>query len=75
MTPIPDDTFDSAIKAVAPRKFDVWRKLMVGADARAELAERRANDAESRAAKLMQELLTAWKAAGRPTDPQTTEAP
>lgn len=47
------DHFDAAIKAVAPRKFDLYRKLLMGAEARAELAERRANSAEAKVAWLL----------------------
>jgi hypothetical protein len=51
----PDEKFDAAIKTVAPRAFDVWRKILVGSEARAYAAERRADDAEHQRAGLMRE--------------------
>lgn len=48
-----DENFDEAIKAVAPSSAKVFRHLLVGAYARVDIAERRAEELESQRAELI----------------------
>lgn len=58
LTPLPDAVFESAVRAVAPRKFDIWKKLLIGAYARTDLAERQRNELAAELAELKQQRKT-----------------